>query len=154
MTTTTRSVVLPGVPASVSAARRFVSGVLGDVRCPAVTTAELIVSELVTNAVQHSRSGWDGGKVRVVLVLTPGQWVRLGVRDDGPADGRVPVMPTTPPPPGAEDGRGLWLVATLADACGYSTGHAWARLAWDREALPACLPDEPLALFALPGGDQ
>jgi anti-sigma regulatory factor (Ser/Thr protein kinase) len=52
------SVTLPSDPASVSAARRYVATVLAEWGLPSDTdiadTVRLIVSELATNAVQHT----------------------------------------------------------------------------------------------------
>ncbi|MGK4583517.1 ATP-binding protein [Kitasatospora sp. HPMI-4] len=49
----------PGVPESPGAARRMVRDALGREH-PKVSDAELIVSELATNAVLHSLAGEDG----------------------------------------------------------------------------------------------
>jgi anti-sigma regulatory factor (Ser/Thr protein kinase) len=141
----------PGVPASASAARRFVAGVLASAGLADTGTAELIVSELVGNAVRHSRSGLAGGRVRVAVTVAAGDWARVDVRDDGPAvPGRVPVVPAAEPPADAPGGRGLWLVAKLAPACGSDgKGLFWARLPWDAGDTAAAEDDG--ALFALPG---
>jgi anti-sigma regulatory factor (Ser/Thr protein kinase) len=54
-----RTVELAARPASVRGARVFTAGVLGDdgVEASVVELAVLLVSELVTNAVVHARSG-------------------------------------------------------------------------------------------------
>ena len=56
-TGTTRA--FPGTPASVSEARAWVAGILAGF--PAAADAELMASELATNAVLHSASGLPGG---------------------------------------------------------------------------------------------
>src|SRR5579859_4051813 len=54
-----------GLPATVSHVRRDVRAILGP--CPDVVAddLELVVSELVTNAIRHSRSSADGGTYTV-----------------------------------------------------------------------------------------
>ncbi len=151
MTTLCRS--FPGVPASAAASRQFVSGVLAFAGCPATELVVFCVSELVANSVTHSLSAGPAGVVRVRLVTAAPQWVRLEVRDAGPVAGRVPRVPRTGPPAGAESGRGLWLVARLADSCGFDgRGLTWCRFAWGAEPTGGeAGGPEPGALFALPG---
>src|SRR5580692_3692393 len=73
--------VLPGTPQSVSAARQMARQVLGDEH-PATQTTMLLVSELVTNSVMHSRSGEPGGSVTVAFCSGPAG-VLIQVCDDG-----------------------------------------------------------------------
>jgi anti-sigma regulatory factor (Ser/Thr protein kinase) len=69
-----------GSRASITEARRFVSYLLKD--WPVVEEAELIVSELATNAIRHTASGRFGGRFVVCVHAQPGQlW--LGVMDEG-----------------------------------------------------------------------
>lgn len=80
--------VLPGAPESATTARRLTRQLLGD-RHPAADTAMLLVSELVTNSVMHSRSRRPGGTV-TVAVCAGTTSVLIQVRDDGgPAEPRV-----------------------------------------------------------------
>ncbi|WP_304452106.1 ATP-binding protein [Nocardiopsis sp. YSL2] len=77
----------------------------------------LILSELATNAIQHSASGDQYGRVRVTVEVMPGDFVLLRVIDDGPRAGR-PV--TRPYVPGRIDelsigGYGLALVSALSE---------------------------------------
>jgi anti-sigma regulatory factor (Ser/Thr protein kinase) len=101
---------LAGTAAAVPAARRFASdtmieqGIEVDVR----ETAELLVTELTTNAVIHAHS-----PIRV-SVLPHDHCVRVEVRDDEP----MPLQPPCRPAADAEHGRGLWLVASLASSWG------------------------------------
>ncbi len=76
----------PGLPATVSRARRDARAVLGP--CPDVIAddVELVVSELASNAIRHSRSGADGGAYTVrishqVTEKVPHVWVE--VEDQG-----------------------------------------------------------------------
>lgn len=96
-----------GSAPSITEARRFVTALLRG--WPAVNEAELIVSELATNAIRHSASGRFGGRFLVsVQAHTDRLWV--GVLDEG--------GPSSPrlfrPHPEGEGGRGLLLVASLA----------------------------------------
>jgi anti-sigma regulatory factor (Ser/Thr protein kinase) len=135
--------VLPGVPESATAARRMTRQLLGD-RHPAVDTAMLLVSELVTNSVTHSRSGRPGGTVTVAVCggLTS---VLIQVRDDGgtseprltAAQARAERGAGTGAA-GPEHGYGLLLVDALAETWGSITTTdgrvTWCRLALDGQA--------------------
>ena len=102
------SVTIAGRPECVAVARAFAATVLGR-RHPAVDTAVLLLSELVTNSVRHSGSGLPGQTV-TVTVLREGEVVRVEVTDRSGAT--VPVL--RPADSGAEGGRGLYLVDSLA----------------------------------------
>jgi len=95
--------------ASASRARRFVDEVLSRWHCADVLDdVQLLVSELVTNAVVHA-----GSDVEIAVRLLPDS-VRIEVVD------RAPTTVLRPSTPRAEDesGRGLLLVETLASAWG------------------------------------
>ncbi|MET9295777.1 ATP-binding protein [Streptomyces sp. NPDC003077] len=73
-------------------------------------TAELLTSELVTNAHRHARGS---ASVRVKRI---GERLRVSVWDGNP---ELPALDAAPPPDlGAEDGRGLGLVRLCADSYG------------------------------------
>ncbi|WP_344296512.1 ATP-binding protein, partial [Streptomyces synnematoformans] len=134
----------PGMPAA-AAARRFVRELLAGRAGPEADDAELLTSELVTNAVVHA-----GTDVRVRCRLlaedaTAGGLARAGA-DGGPAaeptllvevtDGHAArVMPL--PAPEESYGYGLQLVAALADAWGVehrrSEKTVWFRMGPLRE---------------------
>lgn len=135
----TSSTTFPGVPGSAGDARRWTAGILAAAGYGDVDTAVLLVSELVTNSVQHSRSGRDGGEVRVSVTVIAGAYVELGVRDDGPAGDIVPVVPGARQPADAESGRGLWLAGQLAGSPVHSDGRGTARvrMPWNSAAAPA-----------------
>ncbi|TLP66525.1 ATP-binding protein [Microbispora triticiradicis] len=126
--TRAQALALPGEPESVSAARAFATGCL-PAGCPRADDVALVVSELATNAVLHSRSGDDGGTFVVLIDVEPGA-VAVAVADAGPA-----LVPGMRPEGEDEHGRGLALVADLADAYEVTTTEtgrtAWVRLDWD-----------------------
>jgi anti-sigma regulatory factor (Ser/Thr protein kinase) len=107
------SLTIPGRPEHVREARAFAAKALGDLH-PALDTAVLLTSELVTNAVTHSRSRSNGGTVTVVIAESKGG-MRIEVTDAG-SELSAPVVRGEVY---ASDGHGLFLVQTLADQWGY-----------------------------------
>jgi anti-sigma regulatory factor (Ser/Thr protein kinase) len=107
------TVTIPGRARDVCRARSFVDSVLGlDHPCTDIT--RLLVSELVTNAVQHSGSRHPGGIVRVAIMEVLGG-LRVEVADGGSARS----MPVVKEDLFAASGRGLYLVQSIADEWGY-----------------------------------
>lgn len=107
------SLTVPGHQRNVSRTRAFVRAVLGDGH-PLTDAATLIVSELVTNAILHSRSHEPSGTVTVsVSQATPG--VLIEVTDAGSAD-RVPRIQGDSL---GTRGRGLLLVDAFARDWGF-----------------------------------
>jgi serine/threonine-protein kinase RsbW len=132
---------LPGHPASVAAARRWALGFLG--LDPRADDALVIVSELATNAVLHSRSREEGGEFEVRLELAP-DVLRIEVVDPGEAGPLAPSAPDEafgpaedPAFPYGESGRGLLIVYRLADDWGHKRRESstlwWAELWAHRE---------------------
>jgi anti-sigma regulatory factor (Ser/Thr protein kinase) len=80
-----------------------------------VSDAELLLSELVGNAVRHARP-LPGGVVRVQWEFVPGGGVKVAVTDGGSA--RAPRPVTAVGDGRAESGRGLRVVAALAKTWG------------------------------------
>jgi len=79
---------------------------------------ELLAREALVNAVQHGSAGDPAKTVHASLHLEPGALV-LSVRDEGPGwDWRS--MPTTPPDPASEAGRGLFIIRKYADTLAYN----------------------------------
>jgi serine/threonine-protein kinase RsbW len=135
--------VFPGTPQQVRAARRFVAGLLDG--SPFRDNAVIVVSELVTNATLHSRSGDPGGLVTVQVT----RWrlgVRVAVTDQGSGE-RPVVGDCGPGREPAEGGHGLYLVGRLA-----------ARLGWHDDAsgrtIHAILGTPPPDRRHPPGGNS
>jgi anti-sigma regulatory factor (Ser/Thr protein kinase) len=131
--------VLPGAPESATAARRLTRQLLGDDH-PTLDTAMLLMSELVTNSVLHSRSRRPGGSITVAVCAGPTS-VLIQVRDDGgPFEAQSPGA-SGEDASGAEHGYGLLLVDALAESWGTSATTdgrvTWCRLAVGRSDGPA-----------------
>jgi two-component sensor histidine kinase len=109
------SVTLPSDPASVSAARRFVVDTLAEWGLPADTevaeTIRLIVSELATNAVQHTFG--QSPTFTVDIELRRDEQLRIGVTDSHP---RFPKR--LPAAVQQDNGRGMVIIRWLAAECG------------------------------------
>jgi anti-sigma regulatory factor (Ser/Thr protein kinase) len=120
------SLTIPGSPEHVRAARTFAAKVLGELGT-VTDTVVLLTSELVTNAVRHSKSGAPGGTVTLVIMEVTGG-VRIDVTDNG-SDTSSPIVKGDAL---ASDGHGLFLVETLAEQWGYVHDGAgttvWFRL--------------------------
>jgi two-component sensor histidine kinase len=95
--------------------------VLGN--CPAEDEIVLCLSELTSNAVQHSASADPGGTFSVLTKINPGAGVFLEIRDDG-----------GPWTPDRDDGHmhGLGIVRSLAASMSISGNAAtgWIVNAW------------------------
>jgi len=105
-----RRILLTTTPTSVAAARGQVRAAIFAWDVPVeVETAELLTSELVTNAIAHEA----GETVMLTITCICGQ-LRVDVHDSSFAE-PVPVDV----PLDAETGRGLMLVASLSTDWGY-----------------------------------
>ncbi|MFG2147829.1 ATP-binding protein [Streptomyces sp. NPDC048696] len=124
---------LKATPSVVSTARHALSAHLTDWSLRETSpAAELILSELLTNAIVHTTSP----DVTVEVTHT-GSTLHLAVTDDSPTPLPEPHAPTA----SEEHGRGLTLVAALADewgTAGPGTGKSgksvWAKLTTGRSA--------------------
>jgi anti-sigma regulatory factor (Ser/Thr protein kinase) len=110
----------PGAP---RAARHFVADTLAGLGCAnRVIDAELVVSELVSNAVIHAQTD-----LTVALALAPGA-IRIEVRDRN----RTPPAPRSPSA-FSISGRGLPLIDALTSAWGFNQFGdgkvVWAQIA-------------------------
>jgi anti-sigma regulatory factor (Ser/Thr protein kinase) len=114
------------LPESVPEARALVQ-VLGGITQDQAFAAALVVTELLTNAILHTRSGLPGGTVTVILEPAAAA-LRITVRDAGPVRRR-----RAPQAGGelAETGRGLLIVAAVSCACDLRGAgrQSWAEVA-------------------------
>ena len=124
------SLAIPGRPERVRDARAFTARILASLGADA-DTAVLLTSELVTNAVRHTRSGTAGGTVNLVILDEPAG-VRVEVADEG-SDACAPVVKWDA---FASDGHGLMLVQTLAAEWGYLRSGGNGTTVWFRLAKP------------------
>ncbi|MEV6700787.1 ATP-binding protein [Streptomyces sp. NPDC051453] len=111
------SVTLPSDPASVSSARTYVSDVLAEWGMPrdaeTADTVRLIVSELATNAVMHTRG--QSPVFTVDVQLERDEHLRIGVTDSHP---RYPKR--LPAAVQQDNGRGMVIIRWLTAECGGS----------------------------------
>src|ERR1041384_6801350 len=137
------SVTLPSDPASVSAARRYVVDVLAEWGLPAdseaAETIPLMVSELATNAVQHTFG--LSPTFTVDIALDRDEQLSIGVTDSHP---RFPKR--LPAAVQQDNGRGLVIIRWLA-----AEGGGRLRVGPPREGgktvsieLPWTVPAEPV----------
>ena len=108
-----RSLELDPAPPAAPPPRRYTVGLLDRWDLAALRPdAELLVSELVTNAVLHGRS-------RITLTLAVAEGVlEVGVADRSPMVPELPLTASIPDQWVAEGGRGLHLVDQVADEWG------------------------------------
>ncbi|MEV7964997.1 ATP-binding protein [Sphaerisporangium sp. NPDC088356] len=126
------TVQLPGRVISVSVARAFVRELLGAEGWRDADDAELLVSELVTNAVRHSASGSKPLGLVTLTVTDNGDALHVDVIDEG-APHHVPRVQE--PTIDGDSGRGLWLVEQIASAWGVREDQA-GRTVWFEIAVP------------------
>lgn len=130
---------LAAQPEAVRAARRFTVATLREWDTPqeAIDIAELLVSELATNAVEHTHQygPWTPGETEPKPPDIPAViWIRVRetmanliveVWDNNP----TPPVPQ-PQHPEAEHGRGLYLIAQLSRQWGYDWPKAGGKIVW------------------------
>ncbi|MFB7939462.1 ATP-binding protein [Streptomyces sp. NPDC004779] len=138
------SVTLPSEPAAVATARRFVADVLGrwglDDGEDVADSIRLMVSELATNAVQHTFG--QSPTFTVELGLDREGLLRIGVTDSHP---RFPRR--LPAAVQQDNGRGMRIIRVLAAEAGGRLSvtptveggkTVWVTLPWATAAVPAC----------------
>lgn len=144
----------PGATAS-GAARDFTRQILGSWGLLVLAEdAAVIVSELVTNALQHGARGNGLGpdgpghdRVELILLRRPGQMVCV-VTDPG---AEPPVL--TAPDLDAEAGRGLHVIEALAAAWGWTRLDAHKKAVWATLSAPVMDgSNESLSRIALSRG--
>lgn len=119
-------VKLPASPTAARTARRVLARACEEWEVPGCRgTGELVVSELVTNALQHARS-----HLTLVVASDAARMVRVGVHDP------LRVAPSTRAP--SEDGlggRGLHIVETVAEAAGALPASDGGKVVWATVAV-------------------
>lgn len=137
------SVTLPSDPASVPTARRYVADVLGrwglDDAAETADSIRLIVSELATNAVQHTFG--QSPTFTVDLRLEREERLRIGVTDSHPRwPRRLPAAVQQ------DNGRGMVIIRVLAAEAGGRLSvtpteeggkTVWITLPWTPAPVPA-----------------
>ena len=147
------SLTIPGRPEQVGLARAFVARALATSRAGADSdTATLLTSEIVTNAIQHTRSGDADGTVTIV-VIGVSRGILVEIIDDGAAGAPVVKGDLY-----AAEGHGLFLVEHLASQWGFQRDEAgttvWFHLPASYEPQPPSGPPGPPSVQARhrPGG--
>jgi anti-sigma regulatory factor (Ser/Thr protein kinase) len=115
-----RHVDLPCHPGSPAGARSFLRELCSDWDIPELREfGEIVITELVSNAVQHAHSSCR------VTTAYDGRGLHVGVRDFGAAVvPRLRLIEVT-----AVRGRGLHMIAALSDSWGV-TEHADGKTVW------------------------
>jgi serine/threonine-protein kinase RsbW len=129
------TIAIPGRGEQVKAARAFIARVLRELAKPddaVVHNAVLLTSELVTNAIRHSRSGECGGSVLLAVLEVP-DGICVEVTDSGSADDSPVVKDDVY----TCDGHGLFLVEAVADQWGYRRAADAGTTVWFRLDLSA-----------------
>ena len=103
---------LPVSPEAAAEARHALDDLGAEMSNERIRDVQLLVSELVTNAVRHANLA-DGDVIGLVIELADDS-LRVEVHD--PGGGFVPSAPS--PDPARPSGWGLYLVAELADRWG------------------------------------
>jgi anti-sigma regulatory factor (Ser/Thr protein kinase) len=80
---------LPKSPTSPALARQLLDRLRDEVRPPVLENARLLVSELVTNAVEHVR---EEGEIEIRMAVS-GDMLRIEVLDPGPGFEPAPRVP-------------------------------------------------------------
>lgn len=132
-----KAVRLSALPTAPQQGRRFVARTLEDwnVSSEVIEVAELITSELVTNAVRHTGRA-DGLAAPLPTETVTIIRVRVGIVSgsvfvevwDNSTD--APVLVEDPIDPDAEGGRGLFLVGALAKDWGYWCPRTGGKMVW------------------------
>lgn len=115
---------IAGLPAAAGVARRIVAKILGPTH-PQRDQAELIVSELVSNAIRHTRSGLADGLIGLTVEPNP-DGCRIEVIDAGPV--HTPTDPALRAHSGFRGGAGAWPVSGAGHRHGLGHGPTPERL--------------------------
>ncbi|RBQ14379.1 ATP-binding protein [Spongiactinospora rosea] len=125
---------IPGTAEAIGVVREWAALVMLADGCKYVDSAVLVISELVGNAIKHTRSQRDGGRVVVRLTYPAADVVRVDVIDDGATTVPRPRYPDWD----MESGRGLWMVEQVALAWGQRALPGGRRAVWADVAVTFC----------------
>jgi anti-sigma regulatory factor (Ser/Thr protein kinase) len=119
----TATILLPADPSAAAIARQFVDDNRDHIRPEMIDDAQLLVSEIVTNAVRHGRPD-----ISLRISVDPPA-IGVAVHDHGED---LPAAPPAVPPPSQLSGRGLLIVDALASAWGVtpSADPAPGKVVW------------------------
>jgi anti-sigma regulatory factor (Ser/Thr protein kinase) len=109
----------PHEPESVPAARRFVTDLLRGVSADTMEAVELMVSELATNCIRHTDSGFE------LTIIRTGRDIRIEATDGA---GGTPEMRS--PKPTDPSGRGLKIIDMLSAEWGVDHRGATGKTVW------------------------
>jgi anti-sigma regulatory factor (Ser/Thr protein kinase) len=109
----------PHEPQSVPAARRFATSALRGASADILEAVELMVSELATNCIRHTDSGFD------LTIIRNGSDIRVEARDHA---GGTPVMRS--PKPTDPSGRGLKIIDMLSAGWGVDSAADAGKTVW------------------------
>jgi anti-sigma regulatory factor (Ser/Thr protein kinase) len=115
----TQTHTFPHEPESVPAARRFATGVLRGVSSETMEAVELMVSELATNCIRHTNSGFE------LTITRSGGDIRIEATDGA---GGMPEMRS--PKPTDPSGRGLKIIDMLSAEWGVDHRAATGKTVW------------------------
>lgn len=116
----------PADPTSVPQARRFVTDALSNLAQARLAALELMVSELVTNAVTHTHTPFT------LRLVTTNDEIRIEVSDQLPG-----TVAAREPAPSELHGRGLQIVQALADRWGSGPSRSGGKTVWFSLSTPA-----------------
>ena len=109
----------PHEPQSVPAARRFATAVLRGAPTEILEAVELMVSELATNCIRHTNSGFD------LTIIRSGGDIRVEATDHA---GGTPIMRS--PQPTDPSGRGLKIIDMLSAGWGVESEADAGKTVW------------------------
>jgi anti-sigma regulatory factor (Ser/Thr protein kinase) len=115
----TDSRTFPHDAQSVPAARRFATSVLRDASAEILEAVELMVSELATNCIRHTDSGFD------LTIIRSGPEIRVEATDHA---GGTPTMRS--PQPTDPSGRGLKIIDMLSAGWGVQSASGAGKTVW------------------------
>ena len=104
---------------SVPAARRFATSVLRGASAEILEAVELMVSELATNCIRHTDSGFD------LTIIRSGVDIRVEATDHS---GGTPTMRS--PKPTDPSGRGLKIIDMLSAGWGVQSESGMGKTVW------------------------